>query len=276
MGEATSQPKGMRVIESPANPLIKVFRRALAEGTTRDGWLAVDGPFLVEEALNAQERAVVHSVIVAKGAAEKFSGLLARLPREAEVAAVPERIFRQIAQTEAPQGIAALVELRKEKLESVLTARNALLLVACGLQDPGNLGTMMRSAQAFGASALITLEATVSPFNPKAVRASAGAVFHLPMFVGEKTEPLFRQVRDAGVRIVAADRHSPAPLPDADLRGPLAILIGQEAAGLSPAISRQADLLLEIPIRPEMDSLNAATATSIFLYEVARQRAFRF
>lgn len=264
----------IREIASPANALLKVFRHALAEGVTREGLLAVEGPFLVEEALNATERAVVHSVVVAKTNESKFGGLLARLPRESEIAAVPERIFRQVAQTENPQGIAALVELRKENLESVLAARNALLLIACGLQDPGNLGTMMRSAQAFGASALITLEGTVSPFNPKAVRASAGAVFHLPVFAGQKVEPLFRQMRKAGVRIVAADRHSATPLTDADLRGSLAILVGQEAAGLPPVIARQADLLLKIPIREGMDSMNAAVAASIFLYEVARQRGF--
>ena len=271
MAENTSQPNRVRVIESPANPLIKVFRQALAEGVTREGLLAVEGPFLVKEGLNAKERAIVHSVLVAKNTEEKFRGLLARLPKEAEVACVPDRIFRKIAQTESPQGIAALVELRQEKLESVLARRDTLVLVACGLQDPGNLGTMMRSAQAFGASALMTLEGTVSPFNPKAVRASAGAVFHLPVFEGLRTEPLFRQLRKAGVQIIAADRRSPASLADADLRGSLAILVGQEAAGLPPDLLHEANLLLSIPIRESMNSMNAAVAASIFLYEVAGQ-----
>jgi TrmH family RNA methyltransferase len=266
--------KGIREITSAENALLKVFRRALAEGTTREGLLAVEGPFLVEEALNAAPRSVVHSVLVSQTAEEKFRGLLARLPKESEVADVSERLFHQVAQTESPQGIAALVEVRRENLDPLLSRRNALLLVACGLQDPGNLGAMIRSAQAFGASALITLEGTVSPYNPKAVRASAGAVFHLPLFAGEKTEPLFPQMRGARVRIVAADRHSTGSLADSDLRGPLAILIGQEAAGLSPAISRQADLLVCIPIRDGMNSLNAAAAASIFLYEAARQRGF--
>ncbi len=266
----------IREITSAGNALLKVFRHALAEGVTREGLLAVEGPFLVEEALNADKRAAVQSVIVAQGAEEKFSRLLARLAKEAEVASLPDRLFRQVAQTESPQGIAALVELRPEKLESVLARRDALLLIACGLQDPGNLGTLTRSAQAFGASALMTLEGTVSPFNPKAVRASAGAVFHLPIFVGEKTEPLFRQLRKAGVRIVAADRRSPASLTDADLRGPLAILVGQEAAGLSPDLLHEANLLLSIPIREGMNSMNAAVAASIFLYEAARQRGFTY
>jgi TrmH family RNA methyltransferase len=265
-----------REIISPSNPILKVFRRALAEGVTREGWLAVEGPFLVEEALNATERAVVHSVLVSRTAAGKFRNLLSRLPKGAEVAQVSDRLFGQVAQTQSPQGIAGLIELRPDNLETALSRRDALLLVACGLQDPGNLGTMMRSAQALGATALITLENTVSPFNPKAVRASAGTVFHLPMFCNQAPGTLFGRLRAAGVRIVATDRHSPSSLAQADLHGLVAILIGQEAAGLPPEISREASLLLSIPIRADTDSVNAAVAASIFLYEAARQRGFKY
>ena len=268
--------KRMREIASAHNPLLKVFRRALAEGVTREGWLAVEGPFLVEEALNATERAEVHSVLVARSVLDKFRERLERLPKEAEVAQVSDCLFQQVAQTQSPQGIAALVELRPCDLKAVLTRPDALLVVACGLQDPGNLGTMIRSAQALGATALVTLEATVSPFNPKAVRASAGAIFRLPVLQNVNVGPFFERLRAMGIRIVATDRHSPSPLTGADLRGPVAILIGQEAAGLPPEISREANILLSIPIRPGTDSVNAATAASIFLYEVARQQGFRY
>lgn len=276
MGDARSRQTRIRELASARNPLLKVFRRALADGVTREGWLAVEGRFLLEEALNATGRAVVHSVLVGRGAAEKFGDLFARLPKEAEVAQVSDRLFRQVAQTENPQGIAALAELRDEDLGTILTRRDVLLLVACGLQDPGNLGTMMRSGQALGATALITLQETVSPFNPKAVRSSAGAIFRLPVFRNLQAETLFRRLRDAGVRIIAADGRSPSPLAQADLRGPVAFLIGKEATGLAREIAREASLFLSIPIRPEMDSVNAATAASIFLYEAARQRTFRY
>ena len=266
----------IREITSSANPLLKVFRHALAEGVTREGLLAIEGPFLLEEALRAGERATVHSVLVAASAVDKFSARLARVPKEAEVAQVTDRLFERVAQTETPQGIAALVELRPGELEAVLTRENPLLLVACGLQDPGNLGTIMRSARALGAAALITMKDTVSPFNPKAVRASAGALFHLPIFSNQETGSLFKKLRGAGVRIVAADRRSPSSLAQTDLRGAVAILVGREAAGLSAEIARQADLRLSIPIHPDTDSVNAATAASIFLYEAARQRGFRY
>ena len=134
---------------------------------------------------------------------------------------------------------------------------------------------MMRSGFALGATALITLPATVSPFNPKAVRSSAGAIFRLPVFPGIEAGLLCAGLRTAGVRIVAADRRSSCSLAQADLRGPVALLIGNEAAGLPQEIVCEADLRLSIPIRAGTDSLNAATAAGIFLYEAARQRGFR-
>jgi TrmH family RNA methyltransferase len=199
-----------------------------------------------------------------------------RLPAEAAAVHVPDRLFEQVAQTQNPQGIAGLVELPPYNLDAILEGQNLLLLVACGLQDPGNLGTLMRSAAAFGASALFTLHETVSPFNPKAVRSSAGAIFRLPVLAGLAANELLVRLRAAQVRIVAADRHSPSPLYQADLRGSLAIMVGREASGLPSEIAHEASLLLSIPIRPGMDSVNVATAGSVFLYEAARQRGFRY
>lgn len=266
----------IRKISSAGNALLKVFRRALAEGVTRQGWLAVEGPLLLEEALKAAPGAKVHSVLVGQSAAVKFAKLLEQVPKDAEVAQVADRLFERVAQTQSPQGIAALVELSPPDLETILARRDALLLVACGIQDPGNLGSMLRSAEALGATALVTLEETVSPFNPKAVRSSAGAIFRLPVFINLEARALVQRLHAARVRIVAADRRSPSSLAEADLRGPLAILIGREASGLPPVISQEASLLLGIPIRPGMDSVNAATAASIFLYEAARQRGFKY
>ncbi len=177
---------------------------------------------------------------------------------------------------ENSQGIAALVELPPYSLDTILAGQNLLLLVACGLQDPGNLGTLMRSAAAFGAAALFTLRETVNPFNPKALRSSAGAIFRVPVVADLAAADLLPRLRAARVGIVAADRHSPSPLDQADLRGSLAIMVGKEASGLPPEIAREASLLLSIPIRPGMDSVNAATAGSVFLYEAARQRGFRY
>lgn len=266
----------IRELTSPSNPLLKSLRRALARGVTTEGWLAVEGPHLVEEALRATASASVRRVVVGRRAAQNFQHLLSRSPSEAEIIRVPDRLFEKLAQTETPQGVVALVEKYPADLESHLNRRDCLLLVACGIQNPGNLGTIIRSAQALGATAVITLEGTVSPFNPKAVRSSAGAIFHLPVFPDFESEKLFRRFRAVGLRTIAADQRSPMPLSSADLTTPVAILIGREASGLPPEISREAGQLLSIPIGLGTDSLNAAIAASIFLYEAARQRGFRY
>ena len=208
-----------RQVSSPTNSLLKVYRRALAKGTTREGWLAVEGPFLVEEALAAAPAVRTHSVLMAESGFAKFAGFVARLPGEAEAVQVPDRLFEQVAQIQNPQGIAALVELPPRNLDTILGGRNLLLLVACGVQDPKISGAILRSAAAFGASALLTLHETVSPFNPKAVRSSAGAIFHLPVLADLAVDELLNRLCAAQVRIVAADRHSSSPLFKADLGG---------------------------------------------------------
>ncbi len=289
----------MHTIASASNPLIRVFRRALKEGTTRSGWLAVEGPLLIEEALKvakptiserssassgagvspvnehgqeARATSVVRSAIATPSAARKFAGLLARLPGDAERVEVSERLFTTLAQTVTPQGIAALVEVTPPSLDLILKLPDAVLVVACGLQDPGNLGAILRAAEAFRVAAVICLKSTVSPSNPKVVRASAGAVFRLPVFAGLEADRFVDQLRRHGVRIVAADPHSPNSLPKADLRGPMALLVGNEAGGLGDDLLRNANVRLSIPVAANVDSLNAAMAAGIFLYEAARQR----
>jgi RNA methyltransferase, TrmH family len=264
----------IRRVTSSANSLLKVFRRALAEGATREGWLAVEGPHLVDEAMASG--AEVRSVLVASAAARKFRDLLVRLPKETELVEIPDKLFLRVSATQTPQGLAALVELRSHNLEALLAAPNALVVVACGVQEPGNIGTMVRSARALGATALVAIKGTVSAFNPKATRASAGAIFRLPVVEGLEPAKLFGEMRRAGIRIIAADRRSPVSIAAADLRGPVAILIGREGTGLADEVAREAGQLVGIPLSPGTDSVNVATAAGICLYEAARQRGFRY
>jgi TrmH family RNA methyltransferase len=266
----------IRHVVSPSNPIVKVFRKALTDGVTREGWLGLEGPLLLEEALKAPATATLHCVMAGQTAAAKYQTLLARISRLAEIVTVSDRMFAQIAATETPQGVAALVEIKPPDLEAVLSRKNVMLLVACGIQDPGNLGTIIRSGQALGADALIALRETVSPFNPKAVRASAGAVLRLPVIRNQQVVPLLERLRRARVRVMAADRHGKTPLAEADLKGSVAFLIGKEASGLPKEIKQAAEVILSIPIRPETDSVNAATAAGILLYEAARQRGFDY
>lgn len=270
---------------------VKVFRRALLAGLSPEGWLAVEGPILFMEAVKAagyNERATdavarrqpnavkIHSVLATERQAQKLGEVLDLLPEEIEVILIPEPLFERVSQTETPQGIAALVELPEQNLDEILARPDALVVVACELQDPGNLGSILRSALAFGASALITLSDTVSPFKSKTVRSSAGAILYLPVFAGLSFESLLQRMRGLGLKVLAADREGAVSITEVDLRGGLAILIGREASGLDESVMRLADTRVAIPIRPGTDSLNAAAAGSVLLYEVARQRGFSF
>ncbi|MGH9405012.1 MAG: TrmH family RNA methyltransferase [Terriglobia bacterium] len=274
----------MREVTSATNPLIKLFRRSLAQGVTREGWIALEGPLLVAEAIQATAddrkspglscACTVRSVLIARSAASKFAPLLARLPAASEATVIPDSMFERISATVTPQGIAVLVEIVHPPLDRILAANDAVLMVAFGVRDPGNLGTILRSSEGLGAHAVVTLHSTVSPFNPKVVRACGGALFRLPVFAALRPAEFFEQLRSAGVRVLAACRRSPRNLADADLQGRLAFLIGNEAAGLPPGI--RPDASVAIPVRPGVDSLNAAVAAGILLYETASQRGFKY
>ena len=142
------------------------------------------------------------------------------------------------------------------------------------MQDPGNLGTILRSAEAFGAGGVLLGEGTVSPFNPKVVRASAGSVFRLPVARTKLSEALGR-MKELGLRLVATASHQGTPLDQANLSGPLAIFIGSEGAGLSRDLIKAMDEVVAIPQAPQVESLNVGVAASIVLYEVVRQRRDR-
>jgi TrmH family RNA methyltransferase len=157
----------------------------------------------------------------------------------------------------------------------ILAARGndaPMILVLAGLQDPGNLGTILRSAEAFGASGVLSLPGTVSPWNPKAVRASAGSVFRLPLLAASASES-FAVLREAGVRIWTTAIHGAEPAHLADLAGPIALLIGNEGNGVPADLAAQADGALTIPCPGPVESLNASVAAAVLLYEASRQRA---
>jgi TrmH family RNA methyltransferase len=143
--------------------------------------------------------------------------------------------------------------------------------VVAGLQDPGNLGTILRSAEAFGAGGVLLGEGTVSPFNPKVVRGSAGSIFRLAVARAKILE-ILPQLRAKAVRLVATSSHKGVPLPQANLTGPIAVLIGGEGAGISRDLLSKADEIVAIPHAAQVESLNAGVAASIVLYEIARQR----
>ncbi|HEX7288440.1 MAG TPA: RNA methyltransferase, partial [Candidatus Angelobacter sp.] len=194
----------------------------------------------------------------------------------AEALLLPDDVFASAAGTETPQGVAALVRLKPAKLDDLLdqVTSNLLLVAVAGIQDPGNLGTIIRSAEAFSARAVLLGEKTVSHFNAKAVRASAGSLFREPL-IRVKLAETITLLKQHGVRVLATSSHKGRPLPEADFTGASMVVIGGEGAGLPAEILSLADELITIPHSPRVESLNAGIAASIILYEAARQRGMK-
>ena len=261
----------LRIVQSKQNARLKELRRALAHPPRNGGGLAgIEGPNLIGEALRAGLR--VECVFVAEGAESLLDGL--GLPPETEILLLPRALLDSALTTEAPQPIAALIQPPDWTWAGLLGDHQKtapLFVVLAGLQDPGNLGTILRSAEAFGANGVLSLPGTVSAWNPKAVRASAGSVFRLPLLSAD-AEECFLHLREAGVKIWTTTVRGAEPADRVNLTGPVALLIGNEGNGVPPELGALADGAITIPCPGPVESLNAAVAASVLLYEASRQR----
>lgn len=175
-------------------------------------------------------------------------------------------VLEAVSEVESPQGIVAVVRHTAAPLDAVLGQEDLLLLIVDRVQDPGNLGTMIRTADGAGATAVVLTPGTVDPTNPKAARATMGSLFHLPV-VEMEPERLRTALFTHGVRLLAADTAGAVSAREADYRRPLAVAVGNEAEGLAPVWLQAADQVVRIPLLGRADSLNAAVAAAILLYE---------
>ena len=265
----------LRRVEGRHNALVKDLRQAFAHAErTEDGSCAIQGLRIVDEATRSGLR--FRAVFFKESAQNMAERLLPQIGANVDTLLLPDKLFDDAVPTETPQGVAALVRLKECALADVLERLQVgPILVVTGLQDPGNLGTILRSAEAFGSAGVVLGEGTVSPFNSKVIRASAGSIFRLPIVLAKAAggmEKISAQLRAHSVRLIATSSHKGTPLHQANLTGPSAVFIGSEGSGLSRAVLAQADELVAIPHLPQVESLNAGVAGSIVLYEAARQR----
>ncbi len=255
------------VLTSSANPLLKEVRRAIARGTqTRGGYCVAETFHLLEEALRSE--CEVQAVLAAESARPHVASCLVRLSR-ARVIVIEDRLFESISTTETTQGVIALVRPPTWNLEQLFGAQ-PLVVVLDGVQDPGNAGAIVRAAEAFGATGLMFLKGTVSPYNPKAVRASAGSLFRAPLVSGLDAVLARSALDERGLDVYAAMPSGARELAEADLSRPCAFVIGSEGRGVGEELRRGA-AGLRIPMAG-IESLNAAMAAGILLYEARRQR----
>jgi TrmH family RNA methyltransferase len=270
-------------ITSRQNPLVRRFRRVRAGAEPHLALL--EGVRLVEEALDAG--AHFESIAFTTELESTERGLvlkdaLQRVPcRGAEL---NKQVMDFMSDTESSQGIAAIVMRPHFTLEDVLDRQPQLVIIADGLQDPGNIGAIVRTAEAAGATGLIATPRTVSPYNPKALRASMGSALRLPIAISQTPDAIVEACTRAGIVILAAspcpDLSGPRPksviYTDADFTSGAAVVIGSEGGGIPSRPLTEAGRLVHIPMAPSVESLNVAASTAILLYEAARQREFRF
>jgi TrmH family RNA methyltransferase len=242
----------------------------------------VEGPKLVEEAIRSGLEA--HALLVSVTGEREMEKIF-RAAGQSEAGISRDRIlktsdkmFESVAGTETPQGVAALFRQPVWGLEDVLRGDTPLVVVLTGIQDPGNLGTILRSAEAFGATGAVTTRGTADPWSPKAIRASAGSALRLPIVRGIATPILLAQLKMHQIKVVAASSQSSKDSAGGTddlrsaLRGPTALFIGAEGAGLPAEVEHAADMTISIPMSETVESLNAAVAASLLLYEAARLR----
>ncbi len=278
------------IVQSRQNARVRELRAAFARsGRNVPEVIGIEGEHLLIEALRSGLR--IRTVFLSHDVehvrprvpgheSNRHSGRISalrrmerlRLPASVPVVELTPAVFASAVATESPQGIAALVEPPHYSLDDALAGSNPLVVVAAGLQDPGNLGTLIRSAEAFGASGVLALPGTVDVWNGKALRASAGSAFRVP-FICDRSARLFEALAGRRIPVLAAVAADAVPCSRANLAGPAAILIGNEGSGLSAELLDRAQSRIAVPMPGPVESLNAAVAASILLYEASRQRA---
>lgn len=257
-------------IASRQNPAVKRFRDVRSGRV--DGLMLLDGEHLLEEALRSGV-AIDAAAFANQLLDARLAGLAARTHEAgARVLGVSDSVLGAMSPVRHPSGVVAIAVRPRATLATVLDRHPQLVLLLGGVQDPGNVGAIVRAAEAFGATGIVTGESTADPWGWKALRGSMGSTFRLPIVAHEPLAAAAARARAHGVRVLATVPHGGTPLSQTDLRAPAAILLGGEGAGIVDELLAAADERLSIPMRDPVESLNVAVAAALIVYEAARQR----
>ena len=254
-------------LSSRRNPLVARFRAAVRDDRSV---LLLDGEHLVGEALDAGVAIDTVAVVLEKVPAPLLARLKRDVPDDRLVPVTPS-LMDALSPVHTPSGVVALAARPVTSLDAVF-ASPALVVMAVEVQDPGNLGAIMRSAEAGGATGLLATPGTADPFSWKALRGSMGSALRLPIAVVDSIGEAVAHARNAGCRTLAAAGHGATSVYDVDLRGPVLVLLGREGQGLPEEVLAVADERLRIPMQAPVESLNVAVAAALIVYEARRQR----
>ena len=267
----------MERISSRQNPLVQRFR-ALARGATGDGrddflHLLLDGEHLLREAIASGVQ--IDVAAFADGARESsIASLAAELAsRGTQVIAVTTPVLEAMSPVRTPSGVVAIGRLRETPLDTALEKQPQLIFMLRDVQDPGNVGAIVRAGEACGVTGIVAGEGTADPYGWKALRGSMGSTFRIPVASRISLLDAARRAKARGVRLVATVLRAGTALHEADLRQPSAVLLGGEGSGLPQDLLDESDVRLTIPMRAPVESLNVSIAAALIAYEASRQRA---
>ncbi|HXG56024.1 MAG TPA: RNA methyltransferase [Vicinamibacterales bacterium] len=262
----------MDQITSRQNAVVKRFR-ALARGREGDEYVLLDGPHLIEEAL-ASGVTIETAAFAESAALGRLASLLERVQRAgARTATAPDAVFHALSPVQHPSGAVAIARFPTASIGSALNRPPQLVVMLEGVQDPGNVGAIIRAAEACGSTGVLVSPGSADPYGWKALRGAMGSSFRLPVATDVSPADAVHAARAAGLRVFAAVPLGGTPLDRCDLRGPAAVLFGGEGAGLPRDVLLQVDERLTIPMQPPVESLNVAVAVALVLYEASRQRS---
>ena len=261
------------MITSTSNQQMKNLSALMKKSKERkeQSVFVVEGTKMVAEAPLEWVKAVYVSETYEKGAGHlEFIQNLKR--RGIVLETVADNVFKAVSDTQTPQGILAIVAMPVYSLEKLLNGDETHLLILESIQDPGNLGTMVRTGEGAGVTGIIMNKTTVDLFNPKTIRSTMGSIYRVPFYVTDNLEETLNLLKKTGVRLYAAHLKGSATYDEMDYKAPTGFLIGNEGNGLSDKIADMANTYIKIPMQGEVESLNAAISATILMYETNRQR----
>ena len=258
----------MKQVTSPSNPLFKTLRGLHdKKGRTKERAFILEGMRLVKDAVDSG--AVIRLFVASESFARGNRDFLSMCD-DRKLVLMPDALFRKTGDTDPPQGIIAVAEIPQRNERDILSRVRRIIALE-NLQDPGNAGTIIRSADACGFDAVFFSKDSVDPYNPKAVRATMGSLFHLPVIICEDLFKTMEILKSRGVGIVSAEPRDAVPCWEAELSDHIAFVIGNEGNGISEHMLKLSDKKVMIPMSGRAESFNAAAAASILLYESMRQ-----
>lgn len=261
----------MEFIQSVHNPKIKAWYQLHSKkGRDTSGSYLIEGAKLIAEAIQADQEIEVLLIEHEKGIPREINALIADKNEEIPIVKVTPSIIEKLSEMSTPQGMMAVVKQKHHTMAQILERKPSFILLVDEIQDPGNLGAMIRSADAAGVEAIILGNGTVDLYNSKVIRSAMGSLFHLPILSADLSQ-LIPQLQHDGFQVIGTSSYAEKSYFDIDYTKKTAILVGNEARGMSEDRKKQVTEMVKIPLMGQAESLNVTMATTVILYERVRQ-----